>query len=133
MTKGKAPVVFTEGVDNVPEIEAEKAAHQALAACVFGEHATGTTHEDAVAFAQWIVARGITSVIVVTTNIHMPRAIAELQGQISGVDLQRTGISLKLYDTRGWSHDPAVLTSVRSESVKYVAVRLDNLVDCRRS
>lgn len=129
---GRAPLLFTAGVDNGPEIEAEKKAHPALASCcVDGEQVSGTTHEDAVAIARWARARHVSSLIVVTTNIHMPRAIAELNGQIGGVTLWPAGVSQGLYDSRDWADDPRVRPQLKREWAEYIAVRLDNLFGWR--
>ena len=46
--------------------------------CVDLDHSAINTIGNAVETRRWVMARGFQSLIVVTSNFHMPRALAEL-------------------------------------------------------
>jgi len=50
-------------------------------------HMAATTHGNAVETADWVQARNIHSLIIVTADYHMPRALAELHATLPGVTL----------------------------------------------
>jgi len=58
-----------------------------LACCVDLDRAAVNTVGNATETRRWVNERGFRSLIVVTSNYHMPRAMAELSHQLPGVTL----------------------------------------------
>lgn len=86
-----APVLLISGAgrgtylgDFTPD-DAEAATRYARAITL--GHMAGTTHGNAVETAAWAQARHMRSLIVVTADYHMPRALAELRRFLPGVRL----------------------------------------------
>jgi uncharacterized SAM-binding protein YcdF (DUF218 family) len=86
-----APVLLISGAgrgtylgDFTPDDQ--QAATQYAAAITLG-HMAATTHENAVETADWVAAHGIHTLIVVTADYHMPRALLELGHALPSVTL----------------------------------------------
>ena len=58
-----------------------------FACCVDLDHSATNTIGNAIETRRWAKARGFKSLIVVTSNFHMPRAMAELAHQLPDVTL----------------------------------------------
>ena len=87
---------------------------------------------NAIETKRWAESRGFHSLIVVTSNYHMPRALAEIAHQLPTVSLLPFPvIADKLRGEPWWMHAP-MLRLVLSEYLKYVAaqirIRLDGVV-----
>jgi len=87
---------------------------------------------NAIETKRWAESRGFHSLIVVTSNYHMPRALAEIAHQLPNVSLLPFPvIADKLRGEPWWMHAP-MLRLVLSEYLKYVAaqirIRLDGVV-----
>jgi uncharacterized SAM-binding protein YcdF (DUF218 family) len=86
-----APVMLISGAargtylgDFTPD---DAAAATSYAADITVGHMAATTHENAIETADWAAAHHIHSLIVVTADYHMPRALAELGAALPGVKL----------------------------------------------
>jgi uncharacterized SAM-binding protein YcdF (DUF218 family) len=89
--------------------------------CVDLDRSAVNTLGNAVGTRRWAKERGFRSLIVVTSNYHMPRAIAELSHQLPGVSLiQFPVVSDKLRTERWWS-SAATARLLFSEYLKYLA------------
>jgi uncharacterized SAM-binding protein YcdF (DUF218 family) len=74
---------------------------------------------------EWAETRRITrSLIVVTSNYHMPRALAELGAALPGVALHPFPVVSEHVNVAGWATDPAVIRLVGGEYVKYLGAML---------
>ena len=88
--------------------------------CVDLDRSAVNTLGNAVGTRRWARARGFRSLIVVTSNYHMPRAIAELSHQLPDVALiSFPVVSDKVRAERWWSSG-ATAKLLFSEYVKYV-------------
>ena len=90
---------------------------------------------NAIETKRWAESRGFHSLIVVTSNYHMPRALAEIAHQLPNVSLLPFPvIADKLRGEPWWMHAP-MLRLVLSEYLKYVAaqmrIRLDPAAGAR--
>ena len=90
---------------------------------------------NAIETKRWAESRGFHSLIVVTSNYHMPRALAEIAHQLPNVSLLPFPvIADKLHGEPWWMHAP-MLRLVLSEYLKYVAaqmrIRLDPAAGAR--
>ena len=94
-----------------------------LSCCVDFDRSLNTLG-NAVETKHWAESRGFRSLIVVTSNYHMPRAMAEIGNQLPGVALQPFPvIGDKLRAEPWWTHG-ATLRLMLSEYLKYVATRV---------
>jgi uncharacterized SAM-binding protein YcdF (DUF218 family) len=79
---------------------------------------------NAIETRHWAQSRGFRSLIVVTSNYHMPRAIAEIAHQLPDVALLPFPvIAEKLHAEPWWTHG-ATLKLMLSEYLKYVVARM---------
>jgi len=65
----------------------DAAAATRYAAAITIGHMAATTHENAIETADWVAAHHMRSLIVVTADYHMPRALLELRHALPGVTL----------------------------------------------
>ncbi len=92
-----------------------------ITCCVDVDRAALNTVGNATGTRQWVKERGFNSLIVVTSNYHMPRAMAELANQLPDVDLiPFPVISAK---SAGWTQAASARLLV-SEYVKYIVAVL---------
>src|SRR5580692_2313965 len=79
---------------------------------------------NAIETRHWVESRGFRSLIVVTSNYHMPRAIAEIAHQLPDVALLPFPvIADKLHAEPWWTHG-TTMKLMFSEYLKYVAARM---------
>lgn len=102
-----------------------------LACCVDLDRSAVNTRSNAVETRRWVHERGFRSLIVVTSNYHMPRAIVEMSHAMPDIELiPFSVIGDKWRDEPWWTSGPT-LRLLLSEYVKYCAaevrVRLANL------
>lgn len=71
--------------------------------------------------AQWAHSRGFRSLIVVTSNYHMPRSLAEFAHAMPDIELIPYPVIPERFRTDDWWRDPDSLRIVSFEFVKYVA------------
>lgn len=70
---------------------------------------------------QWAEVHNITrSLIVVTSNYHMPRALAELSAELPGVTLYPFPVVSEHVDVAMWARDPHVIRLIGGEYVKWL-------------
>ena len=79
---------------------------------------------NAIETKRWAESRGFRSLIVVTSNYHMPRAIAEIAHQLPDVALLPFPvIAEKLHAEPWWTHG-TMMKLMLSEYLKYVVARM---------
>jgi uncharacterized SAM-binding protein YcdF (DUF218 family) len=79
---------------------------------------------NAIETRHWVESRGFRSLIVVTSNYHMPRAIAEIAHQLPDVALLPFPvITDKLHAEPWWTHG-TTMRLMFSEYIKYVVARM---------
>ena len=86
----------------------------------------GFEAEDTVGNAQeiaaWTRAKGYRSLIVVTSDYHMPRSLVEIRGQLPGVKLTPYAISTPSLDNARWWRAAVTARRMTLEYMKYLAV-----------
>ncbi len=80
------------------------------------------TSGNAAETAAWVRANHFRSLIVVTSNYHMPRALAEIGGKLSGVELLAYPVVSEHAKARSWWMSPHRTRLIAFEYVKYLAV-----------
>jgi uncharacterized SAM-binding protein YcdF (DUF218 family) len=104
----------------------------ALDCCVDLDHARDTI-ENATSTGAWMTKQGFTSVIVVTSDYHMPRSIAELADAMPEVRLIEFPVSTPDLDLRRWWRDPVVFNLLLREYTKYLVAEARQLLPSGRA
>jgi uncharacterized SAM-binding protein YcdF (DUF218 family) len=82
-------------------------------------HSASSTHTNATEAAAWAQAHHLHSLIIVTADYHMPRALLELQAALPGVLLIAAPVRPPAIDQPGW----ATVKLLAEEYNKYLVVR----------
>jgi len=124
LAKGKAKRVLITGVNQATTKEQLKRlasqGGQYFACCVDIDKEALNTIDNATETAQWAVLHRYGSIIVVTSNYHMPRALAELARAIPGVTLvPYPVVDNNVHLERWWTY-PGTTRLLLSEYLKYL-------------
>ena len=92
--------------------------------CVDLDHSAVNTRSNAAETRRWARERGFKSLVVVTSNYHMPRAIVELSHAMPDVELIPFAVVGEKWREEPWYENGATLRLVLSEYVKYIAAEL---------
>jgi len=98
--------------------------HKLLNCCVDLDRSAVNTRSNAAETRRWARDRGFKSLIVVTSNYHMPRAIVELSHAMPGVALIPFAVVGDKWRDEPWWTSGATLRLLLSEYVKYVAAEV---------
>lgn len=91
-----------------------------LACCVDLDRSAINTRSNATETRRWATDRGFHSLIVVTSNYHMPRAIVELSNAMPGIDLVPFAVVGDKWREEPWWTSGAALRLLLSEYAKYL-------------
>ena len=124
LSKGKAKRVLITGVNQATTKEQLKRlasqGGQYFACCVDIDKEALNTIDNATETAQWAALHRYGSIIVVTSNYHMPRALAELARAIPGVTLvPYPVVDNNVHLERWWTY-PGTTRLLLSEYLKYL-------------
>jgi uncharacterized SAM-binding protein YcdF (DUF218 family) len=95
-----------------------------MACCVDLDHSAVNTVGNAVETRRWADRRGIRSLIVVTSNYHMPRAMAELARQLPDVALIPFPVITENVRADRWWMSAPTARLLLSEYLKYIAAQV---------
>ena len=95
-----------------------------LSCCVDLDRSAVNTRSNAAETRRWARERGFKSLIVVTSNYHMPRAIVELSHAMPDVTLIPFAVVGDKWREEPWWSNSGTLRLVLSEYVKYVAAEV---------
>jgi uncharacterized SAM-binding protein YcdF (DUF218 family) len=95
-----------------------------LSCCVDLDRSAVNTRSNAAQTRRWARDRGFKSLIVVTSNYHMPRAIVELSHAMPDVALIPFAVVGDKWRDEPWWTNGATLRLLLSEYVKYVAAEV---------
>jgi uncharacterized SAM-binding protein YcdF (DUF218 family) len=95
--------------------------------CVDLDYRARNTIGNAIGARRWILQNGFGSVIVVTSNYHMPRTLVELANVVPGVRL--VPYAVEHAPTDRWWNDPGTARLLFTEYVKYLAASLRTVVE----
>jgi len=98
--------------------------HKLLTCCVDLDRSAVDTRSNAAETRRWARERGFTSLIVVTSNYHMPRAIVELSHAMPDVTLIPFAVVGDKWREEPWWTSGATLRLLLSEYAKYVAAEV---------
>src|ERR1700760_2309089 len=89
--------------------------------CVDLDHSAVSTRSNASETRRWAHERGFKSLIVVTSNYHMPRAVLELSHAMPDIALVPYAVVGERWRDEPWWSNGATFRLVLSEYVKYIA------------
>jgi uncharacterized SAM-binding protein YcdF (DUF218 family) len=92
--------------------------------CVDLDYSAVNTRSNAAETRRWAHERGFKSLIVVTSNYHMPRAIVELSHAMPDISLVPYPVVGDKWREEPWWSSGTTLRLVMSEYVKYLAAEL---------
>jgi uncharacterized SAM-binding protein YcdF (DUF218 family) len=95
-----------------------------LGCCVDLDRSAVNTRSNAAETRRWVHERGFKSLIVVTSNYHMPRAIAEMSHAMPDIALIPFAVVGDKWRDEPWWTSGTTLRLLLSEYVKYVAVEM---------
>jgi uncharacterized SAM-binding protein YcdF (DUF218 family) len=124
LTQQKAKRLLITGVNRTTSTEALKQlasqGDQLFSCCVDIDKEARNTIDNATETSQWVARNHYTSIIVVTSNYHMPRALAELARVMPGVILiPYSVIDNNVHLDRWWTY-PGTTKLLISEYLKYL-------------
>jgi uncharacterized SAM-binding protein YcdF (DUF218 family) len=95
-----------------------------LTCCVDLDRSAVNTRSNAAETRRWVHERGFKSLIVVTSNYHMPRAIVELSHAMPDIALIPFAVVGDKWRDEPWWTSGTTLRLLLSEYVKYVAAEV---------
>lgn len=124
LARGKAKRVLISGVDRgTTREQLQRLASQGdkyFSCCVDIDKNARNTIDNATETAQWVTLNQYGSVIVVTSNYHMPRALAELARAMPGVTLVPYPVVDNNVHVERWWQYPGTTRLLLSEYLKYL-------------
>lgn len=133
LAKGHGKRLLISGVNpttRAQEISRLMPEHQRLFSCCIDlDRSAVNTIGNAVETRRWMISRGFQSLIVVTSNFHMPRALAELSHQLPGATLVPYAVISDRVRVESWWNNPSTAKLLLSEYVKYLAAPIRHRLD----
>ena len=74
--------------------------------------------------AGWMAKEGLTSLILVTSNFHMPRALTEFEAAMPGITIVPHATAAASFKIDDWWRWPGTIRLIASEWSKYLAARV---------
>lgn len=105
------------------------ASRDLLNCCVDLDYRARNTIGNAIEARRWVRQHGFRSLLVVTSNYHMPRTLAEFAHAMPGVKLIPHPVVTEHIDTTGWWHRWSTIKVLAPEYAKYLVSRLRSLVE----
>lgn len=128
LAKGYGKRLLISGVhptNGVSDISRSVRDSQALLDCCADlDRSAVNTRSNAAETRRWAHERGFRSLIVVTSNYHMPRAIVEMSHAMPDIELIPFAVVGEKWRDEPWWTNGAAMRLLLSEYVKYVAVEL---------
>ncbi len=124
LADGKAKRVLITGVNRTTTLEELKnlasQGDQYFTCCVDVDKDARNTIDNATETSEWVALHHYSSIIVVTSNYHMPRALAELARVIPGVTLIPYPVVDNNVHLDPWWDYPGTTKLLLSEYLKYL-------------
>lgn len=124
MADGQAKRVLITGVNRGTSLAQLKTlvseGQQYFDCCVDIDKQAKNTIDNATETAEWVTLNGYKSLIVVTSNYHMPRALAELERAMPGVELVPFPVVDNNVQVQRWWEYPGTTRLLLSEYLKYL-------------
>lgn len=105
------------------------AARELLSCCVDLDYRARNTIGNAIEARRWARQHGFKSLLVVTSNYHMPRVMAEFRHAMPGMRLVAHPVVSDQHDASGWWYDGKTIRLLVPEYGKYLFARARSLVE----
>lgn len=105
------------------------ASRDLLGCCVDLDYRARNTIGNAIETRRWARQHGFRSLLVVTSNYHMPRTLAEFGHAMPGVRFVAHPVVTDQLDTSGWWYRWSTVKVLMPEYAKYLVARLRSLVE----
>lgn len=112
----------SNGISDI--LRAQPESEALLKCCVDLDRSAVNTRSNATETRRWVKERGFHSLIVVTSNYHMPRATVELTNAMPDIDLIFYPVVGETWRDEAWWNNPAGVRLVALEYVKYLAAQV---------
>ena len=126
LEQGKGERLLVSGVNRAASpadiLGVSKATRPIFACCVQLGFEAADTKGNARETAAWVKHEGYKSLIVVTADYHMPRAMLELKGTMPAVELTPYPVKTEEIDARSWWKTSLQARRMVIEYMKYLAV-----------
>lgn len=127
LARGNARRMFVSGVYRGVDVQQilkalRRSPNEAGNAVVLGygaDDTAGNAQETAV----WMAKEGLTSIILVTSNFHMPRALLEFHAAMPNVTVTPHATAAASFKIADWWRWPGTVRLIASEWSKYIAAR----------
>lgn len=100
-----------------------------LACCVDLDYRARNTIGNAIEARRWVRQHGFGSLLLVTSNYHMPRTAAEFSHAMPGVRIVPHPVVSEQIDVSGWWNEWRTVKVLVPEYVKYLAARLRSVME----
>jgi uncharacterized SAM-binding protein YcdF (DUF218 family) len=133
LAEGRGKRLLISGVN--PSTRAQEIARlmpehgKLFSCCVDLDRSAVNTIGNAVEARRWVISQGFRSLIVVTSNFHMPRALAELGHQLPGITLVPYAVISDRVRVESWWSNPATAKLLLSEYGKYLVAPIRHRLD----
>jgi uncharacterized SAM-binding protein YcdF (DUF218 family) len=81
--------------------------------------------------AEWVAKEGVKSLILVTSNFHMPRALVEFHAELPGITIIPHATAPSSFKIESWWRYPGTIKLIASEWSKYVGARMSVMMGLR--
>ncbi|MBK9081068.1 MAG: YdcF family protein [Rhizobiales bacterium] len=133
VSEGRAPRLLISGVNQATtraELARETPALSGLLeCCVDLGYLAENTRGNAAETAEWSRRHGMRRVIVVTSDYHMPRALAEMKDAAPGAEIVPWAVPTARLQADDWWRDAEAVRLVAVEYVKYLRTLARQTVD----
>ncbi len=110
-------------------VKMNPASRDLLACCVDLDYRARNTIGNAIETRRWVRRHRFRSLLVVTSNYHMPRTLSEFAHAMPEVRFVAHPVVTDQIDTAGWWSRWSTVKVLAPEYVKYLAARLRRLVE----
>lgn len=115
--------ILFAGQDNSEELK-YVAANPSLACCIDFDSTSKNTVEDAIVVQRWVLARRVRSLILVTTDYHVPRAMIELRRVLPETHIRPFGVETRAFDLSMIWQKSGMARRFLSQFIKFAAASL---------
>lgn len=130
LAKGYGARLLITGIDNRDEIARLSSRQPRLAECCIDvERGSRSTYGNAIEARRWVGENGFRSIVVVTSNFHLPRTLLEFDYALPEVQKIFYPVVTGRVDLREFWRKPTALRALGREYLKLLAVWVRTRVD----